>query len=613
MSAESTPPSGPHMQSPGALPPGTRLGEFEMLRVLGVGGFGIVYLALRPCARARGGAQGVHAGLAGGAQPRRLHVSLRSQSDAETFALGLRSFVNEARLLARFDHPSLVKVYRFWEANGTAYMVMPLHARPHAASDVRQAMAAPPDEAWLRALLDAAAGRARAAAPRRRATTATSRPTTSCSSPTATPVLLDFGAARRVIGDMTQALTAILKPGYAPIEQYAEAGVGEAGAVDRPLCAGRDAALPAAGAAAAAGDDTRRARRDAEPLAEHDAAGLQRELPADHRLDAGAAPADRPQSVAALRARSGRPRPCRRAAGRAEAQPASQWEQTMVQPHPATTAAAHRATTMPRSVLPPPPRRGDSGRRPGTAPGSRHRHRHRHRRMAATDTAALASPAAKPRSRLVPVVLGVAALGVAAASSCGRGRLPAPWPSRSRPPRSGSGGLRARFGGPAQRGRRDHGALGGVAPGNAARRRGPQSRALARRRRAPPSPRRGQRSTARHARQRSSSRRRPRAATVTRRRPATGRRRRRPTRTADGRARIGQGGRCAHPSPSRPSAAEAGRQGPAAKCSGRNPLSYFGCMSANAGAQSCIEPRTAGRRTEDGPADGQASAHGRYG
>jgi hypothetical protein len=36
------------------------------------------------------------------------------------------------------------------------------------------------------------------------------------------PVLLDFGAARRVIGDRNQTLTAILKPNFAPIEQYAE-------------------------------------------------------------------------------------------------------------------------------------------------------------------------------------------------------------------------------------------------------------------------------------------------------------------------------------------------------------------------------------------------------
>jgi len=54
-------------------------------------------------------------------------VAPTSSRSKETFEIGLRSFINEARMLAQFDHPALVKVYRFWEANGTAYMVMPYY------------------------------------------------------------------------------------------------------------------------------------------------------------------------------------------------------------------------------------------------------------------------------------------------------------------------------------------------------------------------------------------------------------------------------------------------------------------------------------------------------
>lgn len=204
-----------------ALPPGARLGEYEIERVLGEGGFGIVYLATdHGLERHVAIKEYLPAALA--SRGKGTMVTLRSQAHAETFALGLRSFVNEARLLARFDHPSLVRVYRFWEANHTAYMVMPYYeGRTLAAT--REGMAAPPDEAWLRRLLNDLCG----ALAELHASSCYHRdiaPDNILMLSDGRAVLLDFGAARRVIGDRTQTLTAILKPAYAPIEQYAEVG-----------------------------------------------------------------------------------------------------------------------------------------------------------------------------------------------------------------------------------------------------------------------------------------------------------------------------------------------------------------------------------------------------
>ena len=203
-----------------ALPAGYKIHEFEIVQVVGEGGFGIVYLAndlqlqrtvalkeYMPSSLATRGAD--HG------------ISLRSERHRETFELGLRSFVNEARLLASFDHPSLVKVYRFWEQNGTAFMVMPYYEGPTLKALFKQSPH-PPDEVWLknllRPLLDALQiihndhCYHRDIAPDNILLLGSQLK----------PLLLDFGAARRVIGDATQALTVILKPGYAPVEQYAE-------------------------------------------------------------------------------------------------------------------------------------------------------------------------------------------------------------------------------------------------------------------------------------------------------------------------------------------------------------------------------------------------------
>lgn len=210
----------PTMTDTHALPVGTRLEEFEIRAKVGEGGFSIVYEAWDHSLQRRVALKeympSALASRTGAAT-----VAARSDRHRETFAAGLKSFVNEGRLLAQFDHPALVKVHRFWEAHGTAYMAMPLY---HGATlkDTVRALAAPPNEVWLRTLL----------APLTEALEVIH--SESCFhrdvapdnvmllAGSGRPLLLDFGAARRVIGDMTQALTVILKPGYAPIEQYAD-------------------------------------------------------------------------------------------------------------------------------------------------------------------------------------------------------------------------------------------------------------------------------------------------------------------------------------------------------------------------------------------------------
>ena len=133
------------------LPVGHSLGEFEITRVIGEGGFGIVYLAHdHSLGRRVALKEYMPSSLA--QRVGRTQVSVKSERHLETFEAGLKSFVNEARLLAQFDHPSLVKVYRFWEANGTAYMVMPFYEAGTLQAAVK-AMPHPPDEAWLRRLL----------------------------------------------------------------------------------------------------------------------------------------------------------------------------------------------------------------------------------------------------------------------------------------------------------------------------------------------------------------------------------------------------------------------------------------------------------------------------
>jgi hypothetical protein len=213
------PPAQTTREAADALPPGTRLAEFEIRTVLGVGGFGIVYRAWDH-ALEREVALKEYMPSAFAARGDGEQVVLRAGTHAETFGIGLRSFVNEARLLARFDHPSLVKVYRFWEEHGTAYMVMPYY-RGRTLRQVRQALAGPPDEAACRRIIDPLL-EALELLHRQDVFHRDIAPDNIVVDDDGAPVLLDFGAARRAVSGRTQSLTAILKPNFAPLEQYAD-------------------------------------------------------------------------------------------------------------------------------------------------------------------------------------------------------------------------------------------------------------------------------------------------------------------------------------------------------------------------------------------------------
>ena len=321
---------------PSALPRGTRLGEFELKRVLGVGGFGIVYLAFdHALEREVAIKEYMPAQLAG--RTASMQVSLLSQSNAESFSLGLKSFVNEARLLARFDHPSLVKVHRYWEGNHTAYMAMPYYTG-HNLHAVRRHLPRNPDQAWLLDILRPLLG----AVERLHQEGVYHRdisPDNIILTPDGRPVLLDFGAARRVLADKSVALTAILKPAYAPIEQYGESGsvkqgpwtdLYAMGATLHHLLLGR-APLPSTSRAL---DD------EMPPLASMALDGCAPEFLACLDWMLKPRPADRPQSVAALRARLDRlaaapatPRPD-------TAPDAPDWQRTQIMGRDVAPAAA---------------------------------------------------------------------------------------------------------------------------------------------------------------------------------------------------------------------------------------------------------------------------------
>ena len=145
-------------------------------------------------------------------------VRAKTNTDKDNLEWGLDKFKEEAKVLAKFNHPNIVRVLNFFEDNDTAYFVMDyeegedldiylkrlgrdltqgeivsiivpildglkeVHSYDFLHRDIK------PGNIYIRS--------------------------------NGSPMLIDFGAARNAIGVKSKSITQILTPGYAPTEQY---------------------------------------------------------------------------------------------------------------------------------------------------------------------------------------------------------------------------------------------------------------------------------------------------------------------------------------------------------------------------------------------------------
>ena len=203
-----------------ALPTGCRLQNYRVEGVLGVGGFGVTYLAVHATLGHRVAIKEYLPNEFAVRDGTTVHP--KSTSDRSDFEWGLTRFLEEAKTLARFEHRNLVRVRDYFEANHTAYIVMDyedgepldrLLERHGTLTEAQLKRVLLPIVDGLREV-HAAGFLHRDIKPSNVYVRRSDE----------SPVLLDFGAARQALGRKSRSLTAVASAGYSPPEQYESDG-----------------------------------------------------------------------------------------------------------------------------------------------------------------------------------------------------------------------------------------------------------------------------------------------------------------------------------------------------------------------------------------------------
>ena len=214
---------GESAKDPSMLAPGSvLLGKYIVGQVIGKGGFGITYLAYdtakdKTVAIKEYFPYGIARRTAGSPK-----VSVASGENTETFELGAEKFYEEAKLISRFNgSPNIVGVYEFFFENDTVYLVMEYLRGITLKEYIRDnGVITAPQALYIARHVSEALSVAHDASVLHRDIS----PDNIILCDNGDIKLIDFGSARQLVAEHSQSFSVILKPGFAPPEQYQKKG-----------------------------------------------------------------------------------------------------------------------------------------------------------------------------------------------------------------------------------------------------------------------------------------------------------------------------------------------------------------------------------------------------
>ncbi len=207
------------MDSRLALPNKTELaGDYRIKGILGAGGFGVTYVA-EETSLDRDVAIKEYFPAEFASREKTLKVYPKSASVEKDYKWGLDRFVEEAKTLAKFNHANIVRVYRYFLENETAYMVLHLEQGKTFKKWIEKLKRRPSQlelVSVIAPLLNALELIHSNDFLHRDIT-----PDNIMIRHNGSPVLIDFGSARGQMAYGSKTVSALIKPGYSPFEQYA--------------------------------------------------------------------------------------------------------------------------------------------------------------------------------------------------------------------------------------------------------------------------------------------------------------------------------------------------------------------------------------------------------